>query len=65
MESNSKQLICVTYTYSDGTEKYIDKDELTKWIEFNAIVVRHAAIDKINPNWEDIKWRDSAEQIFY
>jgi hypothetical protein len=65
MEAVNKELIRVSYTYIDGTEKYIEGANLLKWIEFNAIVARHAARDGVNPNWEDIKWTDPEEEIFY
>lgn len=65
METSISQIKRVTFTYDDGKELYIESEELIKWTEFNAIVARHAARDGVNPNWEDIKWTDTKDEIFY
>ena len=48
----------VTYEYSDGTKKYIDSQELEKWLQFNAIVAQFAETHGVNPPWHTVKWRN-------
>lgn len=50
-------LIKVTFEYSDGTKKYLDLEELDKWMAFNAIIAQNAENHNCNPPWNDIKWR--------
>lgn len=52
-----KHLVKVIFEYSDGTGKYLDMEDLEKWIAFNAIVTEEAKRRGINPPWDDIKWR--------
>ncbi len=46
----------VVFEYSDGTTKYIDNENLEKWLSFNAIVASIAQIHNTNPPWDTIKW---------
>lgn len=50
-------LIKVTFEYSDSTKKYLDNEELEKWLRFNSIVASNAEHHNVNPPWENIKWK--------
>ena len=47
----------VVFEYTDNTKKYLDNENLEKWLSFNAIVAENAAIHNCNPPWQDIKWK--------
>ena len=47
----------VIFENSDGTSKYIDGQDLERWLSFNAIVASEAERHGINPPWKEIRWR--------
>lgn len=51
-----KVLNKVVFYYSDGTHKYIDENELDRWIGMNRQVAIFCNVHNANPRWEDVKW---------
>lgn len=55
----------VKFEYSDGSGKYLDGEDLERWMQFNAIVAQIAAQHNTNPPWEEIKWIKTGKEKHY
>lgn len=55
----------VIFEYSDGTKKYIEQEQLEKWLNFNSLIASIAQIHNINPPWENIIWKKIGNHIDY
>ncbi len=51
-------LIKIEYTYSDGTKKKLEGEQLDNWMNFNRLVASHASNHGMNPPWDEIKWKE-------
>lgn len=65
LDKNIPRLDRVVFEYSDGTTKYIDEEELRKWIRMNKDIAIFADSHGIIIPFETIKWRKTGKQKFY
>lgn len=63
MQPELNNLERVIFEHADGTQRYIDGEELKKWVEFNKVVSQIAQIHEQNPRWESVKWKE-IENVF-
>ena len=54
--ADDKKLIKVVFRYDDGTSKFIETEELDRWIGFNRQVAIFCQIHNNNPDWSQVNW---------
>lgn len=55
----------VTFTLLDGSEKYLDGEDLKLWLSYFKDVTIIAEKQNIVFPWNKLNWKDTFEEIFY
>jgi len=58
-----KKVVRVTFTYDDGSSKFVEGDELDRWTGFNMQVAVFCTAHNMNPEWSRVKWEEVPARV--
>ena len=56
--AKEKKIIKLIRMYEDGTQEYLDGEDLEHFIDFQSVIENHAMIYDMEIKWKEIKWKE-------
>ena len=52
-----KKTIKVSFTFDDGSTKFLEGEEAEKWSRWNGNICQFAHLHGVNPDWTALDWK--------